>query len=358
MRLLSLHEFLRAHRAMVLEKWQRRVQDTLSPGPLSRAELIDSMPAFVDELEAALAPSRESALPDDSEAAPAHGIQRYREGFDIGEVIREYGLLGDVVLEVAGNEDGTLTNHDVRVLLTSLHTGAAEAVREYVRRRDAQLRQQSARHLSFVAHELRGPLGAAWIALGIVRRTLQQAPGRAVELLDRSLSHLRELIDHVLVAGRLEAGIEPQYARVALDALFRAIELDALPQAEDRNLTLVLEMDEGLQVEGDERLLRSAIGNLVRNAIKFSEPGGTITVRGRAAGGTVTVEVEDACGGLPVESTSELFEPFVQRGADRTGLGLGLAIVRQAIEAHHGTVEVRNLPGRGCVFTARLPAMR
>jgi signal transduction histidine kinase len=117
-------------------------------------------------------------------------------------------------------------------------------------------------------------------------------------------------------------------------------------------------MDEGLQVEGDERLLRSAIGNLVRNAIKFSEPGGTITVRGRAAGGTVTVEVEDACGGLPVESTSELFEPFVQRGADRTGLGLGLAIVRQAIEAHHGTVEVRNLPGRGCVFTARLPAMR
>jgi signal transduction histidine kinase len=66
--------------------------------------------------------------------------------------------------------------------------------------------------------------------------------------------------------------------------------------------------------------------------------------------------VEDACGGLPAGAGAELFEPFVQRGADRSGLGLGLAIARQAIEAHGGTVELRNRPGHGCVFTVRLPA--
>ena len=64
------------------------------------------------------------------------------------------------------------------------------------------------------------------------------------------------------------------------------------------------------------------------------------------------------CGGLPDGASTELFEPFVQRGTDRSGLGLGLAIVRQAVEAHGGTVAVENLPGRGCVFTVRLPAAR
>jgi signal transduction histidine kinase len=66
--------------------------------------------------------------------------------------------------------------------------------------------------------------------------------------------------------------------------------------------------------------------------------------------GGITVEVEDGCGGLPQENTTELFEPFVQRGENRTGFGLGLAIVKQALEAHGGRVSVRNLPGKGCVF--------
>ena len=100
--------------------------------------------------------------------------------------------------------------------MTSLNTGAAGAVLEYVRWRDDESRQQQARHLSFVAHELRSPLGAAWTALGIVRGTLEHAPARAVQLLDRSLSTLRELIDHVLVAGKLEAAeLHPERVVVA-----------------------------------------------------------------------------------------------------------------------------------------------
>ena len=70
------------------------------------------------------------------------------------------------------------------------------------------------------------------------------------------------------------------------------------------------------------------------------------------------IEVEDSCGGLPPDVGSDLFEPFVQRATDRTGLGLGLAIVRQAIDAHHGSVQLRNRPGQGCVFTISLPAVR
>src|SRR5262245_19933831 len=206
----TLHEFLSAHGDAVIERWQRRVQERLGPDHLDRAELVNEMPKFVVELIASLRPDTASALPDGSDTAPAHGRQRYLKGFDVDQVIREYGILGEVILEAVAEMNGTITAREARTMLTSLHTGAAEAVVEYVRRRDEESRHQNARHLSFVAHELRSPLGAAWTALEIVRRTLEQAPPRAVELLHRSLGGLRELIDHVLVAGRLEAGGAPK----------------------------------------------------------------------------------------------------------------------------------------------------
>jgi signal transduction histidine kinase len=67
------------------------------------------------------------------------------------------------------------------------------------------------------------------------------------------------------------------------------------------------------------------------------------------------IEIEDRCGGLPQGDSQELFKPFVQRGSDRPGFGLGLAIVEQSIKAHGGLVTVRNLPGKGCVFSLELP---
>jgi signal transduction histidine kinase len=78
-------------------------------------------------------------------------------------------------------------------------------------------------------------------------------------------------------------------------------------------------------------------------------------VRAGRHDGDIRVEVEDGCGGLPEDSEAQLFEPFVQRGDDRTGFGLGLAIVKQALEAHGGRVSVLNLPGTGCVFALDLP---
>ena len=143
------------------------------------------------------------------------------------------------------------------------------------------------------------------------------------------------------MAGKLEAGVELHPERVVVADLVRGVEADALPHAEDRQLSLRVDVPDALVVDGDPRLLRSAVGNLVRNAVKFSRPGGVVDIRGRTDGDAVVVEVEDACGGLPDGASTELFEPFVQRGTDRSGLGLGLAIVRQAVEAHGGTVAVR-----------------
>jgi signal transduction histidine kinase len=73
------------------------------------------------------------------------------------------------------------------------------------------------------------------------------------------------------------------------------------------------------------------------------------------APGSVTIEVADACGGLPPGKIEDLFSPTVQRGGNRTGFGLGLSIARQAVEAHLGRIDVRDVPGTGCVFSILLP---
>jgi len=80
-----------------------------------------------------------------------------------------------------------------------------------------------------------------------------------------------------------------------------------------------------------------------------------VQLRTVAAAGDVRIEVEDECGGLPAGLAEDLFRPFERRGTDRTGLGLGLAISRQGIQASGGTLDVQNLPGKGCVFCIHLP---
>ena len=96
--------------------------------------------------------------------------------------------------------------------------------------------------------------------------------------------------------------------------------------------------------------------NLLRNAFKFSAPGGTICLRvSQIAGERVCIEVEDECGGLPPGDEEGLFQSFEQRNIDRSGLGLGLAVSRQSVRAVGGELRVRNLPAKGCVFSLELP---
>jgi signal transduction histidine kinase len=95
--------------------------------------------------------------------------------------------------------------------------------------------------------------------------------------------------------------------------------------------------------------------NLLSNAFKFTRAGGHVVLRAHDADGSVLIEVVDECGGIP-DSTADRFRPFGERrGSDRTGLGLGLSIARKAVDRHGGQIEVRNLPGKGCVFVIQIP---
>jgi signal transduction histidine kinase len=138
--------------------------------------------------------------------------------------------------------------------------------------------------------------------------------------------------------------------------IIEEVEIGASMFAEARNLLLsVVTVDETVVVLADRQILAAAIANLLQNAFKFTRPGSTVRLRAASVESRVLVEIEDECGGLPPGRPESLLRPFVQRSADRTGMGLGLSICVQAAKAFGGELRVRDLPGRGCIFTLDLP---
>jgi signal transduction histidine kinase len=129
--------------------------------------------------------------------------------------------------------------------------------------------------------------------------------------------------------------------------------------ADYTGLTLIIEpIAPDLKADVDTQLLESALMNLLTNACKYTREGGRVTLRARADGGKLRIEVQDQCGGIP-EAKGDPFAPFGdRRGKDRTGLGLGLSIARNAIRTQDGEVTVVNIPGEGCIFAIELPLVR
>lgn len=151
-------------------------------------------------------------------------------------------------------------------------------------------------------------------------------------------------------------GLAARPQRLELRGFVEDLVFDASVEAQARGINVEVSVEEDLSIQADPRLLRSAISNLLHNAVKFTGPKTTVTLRARRDEGRVVIDVADQCGGLPAGKVEELFSPLVQRAADRSGFGLGLAIAKQATAAHDGIIRVRDVPGVGCVFTLDLPS--
>jgi signal transduction histidine kinase len=351
----TLFGVLKSRREVLVACWGAKIRAAVN-APLTTAELLDRMPAFVDEIIDALYPGI-AQVPSTSGNAEEHGLQRLRLHFDVAEVVREYGLLHECILEIARDAGVPPGLREQQVLSRWLNSGIADAIAQYVRQRDEQSDQQTSEHLGFIAHELRNPLSAARAAVQRLRNNDRAGP-RATDLLERSLRRASDMIDNALSHTSLKLGALPKMEPVALADLLHDVELDASIDAQARGIDLIVEPLRDTVVSADPRLLRSAVFNLVQNALKFSRAGSIVVVRARASPRRVAIEVADACGGLPPGKIDDLFSPLVQRSDNRTGFGLGLAIARQAVEAHGGDITVEDLPGVGCIFTIELTPSR
>jgi signal transduction histidine kinase len=358
---MDLIDILTTKKTEVMDRWRANVVGTIAPEAMRPVELLDHLPTFVDEIASAL---REDAglspngpLPEESPAAAVHGEQRLRLGFSLDAVVREYGALRDAIVATARDAGAQPTFRELNVLSNAMISGIAHAVTEYAQQRDAQLLRLANEHFAFIAHELRNPLSSAIIALELLKQQgALPTEGRAVRALERGLKQTTSLVDQTLKIARIASGIELRRQPTTIQALLEDAELEAMSEAEAKGIELRMVVAEDAQVLLDRRLVGSAVGNLLRNGVKYSHQGSVVEVRGTVSNGRVVIEIEDGCGGLSPGHVEAAFAPFVRLDERQSGFGLGLAIAKQAVDAHGGTIRVQNLPKKGCIFVLELPA--
>jgi two-component system sensor histidine kinase CpxA len=227
------------------------------------------------------------------------------------------------------------------------------------------LKAQS-RLLNDISHELRSPLARLNVALGLAR---QRAGIESTDMLDRiemEASRLNELIARILTLARLEEGEQVPQTPVPLSELVESVVEDAEFEAQARHCHVHATIAEGdWQVRGNPSLLHSAIENVVRNAIRYTQEGTSVEVdlRGeeRAGASEAVLRVSDSGPGVPGDALTKLFQPFYRldeaRGRMTGGVGLGLAITERAVRFHGGKVSASNRASGGLMVEIRLPLL-
>jgi signal transduction histidine kinase/DNA-binding response OmpR family regulator len=218
--------------------------------------------------------------------------------------------------------------------------------------------------LANVSHELRTPLtsvkGYAEALSEELLGPLTDAQREALEVSSRNLDRLLHMINELLSYARFESGkIQVERRPTDLVGIARQV-VEGVVAARGPALDLRLEVDDDLPaVDADGTRIAQVIENLVTNAVKFTPVGGSIVVRLHREGDEVGVEVADSGIGIPREEQNRIFDRFYQVESSSTrkygGIGLGLAIVRQILDAHGCAIEVVSEPGQGATFRFRLP---
>jgi signal transduction histidine kinase len=350
---LMLHDFITENRDEIIDLCRVKVGARPAPRP-TLEELRHGVPRFLDQLAETLrlqAPS--SRLIRDS--AALHGGELLHLGFTVGQVVHDYGDICQSITELALEKKAPISTAEFRTLNRCLDDAIANAVTEYGKQRDHRISAEGKERLGVFTHELRNLLNTAMLSFEVLQTGSVGVGGATGAVLGRSLSGLRDLVDRSLADARLIAGIQNR-ERIIMSEFIEEVEVAAAMEARERGLRLtVVGLDGDVAVAADRQILSSVVANLLQNAFKFTRPEGHVSLRSSADLDRVRMEVEDECGGLPPGDPRALFLPFEQRGGDRTGLGLGLAISRRGVEASGGVLKVRNLPGKGCVFTIDLP---
>lgn len=350
-----LPAFLSANREAVITRARAKVGARFAPRA-TEEELQKGIPLFIDQLIAMLLLSGAS-VDTLAESAAEHGRALLEAGFTVAQVVHDYVSVCQAITELTDETSEPVTAAEYVTLHRCLDEAIAQAVTEYMRRREQALSSLETERLGALAHELRNALGVAMLAFQTLRSGKVALGGSTASLVDRSLRRLSSLVESSIAHVRIESGHHvPE--RTSLRELVEDIEVGASMEANALGLTLsVPPVERGVDLAVDRQLLAAAVGNLLQNAFKFTHPRGHVMLRTSSTEDRVLIEVEDECGGLPPGEVDALFRPFEQRSGNRTGLGLGLVISRRSVEADGGVVRVRDLPGKGCVFTIDLPRL-
>jgi PAS domain S-box-containing protein len=289
-----------------------------------------------------------------------------------------------ITMVMACDEQGNLKGHHCFMKDISDRKQAEEELRQtnerlgFINRELERATRLKDEFLANMSHELRTPLNAILgMSEGLqesVFGELNERQHQSIATIERSGRHLLELINDILDLSKIEAGkLELEIASVSVNRLCNSSLTFVRQQAIQKNLHLVTEIPPDLgEIAVDERRLRQVLINLLNNAVKFTQTGGSITLKVQLnkstekkdplltqSGATICFSVIDTGIGIATEDIGKLFQPFVQIDSrlnrQHAGTGLGLALVKQIVELHGGSITVSSKLSQGSCFTVCLP---
>jgi signal transduction histidine kinase len=361
---------LRASTDRILSRWRDEVLRLVPQADqLTLRQLDNSLPDLLERTATALQADQPDPTAELQTIAPAHGVARFHEDYNLNELLIEYSLLRRIVLEELTEERGgaQLSVAETVEINQAIDVAMRGAVRVFSEHQANELRIQAnamAKYLSFLSHDLRGGLNGVMLMIEVLRRDLASESrfSASVEDLDsmrRSMLETVATMDRFLSAEKLRRGrmpikVEPVNIRgLCLDiARFFGHQLEAAQEIQ-------LDADPSIEIHTDRELLSMILQNVLSNAIKYGR-GKNVSLSATSppqkAGGCI-ISVADRGYGIALDKLATLFTPFT-RGETygQQGVGLGLFISRQAADLLGGRLWAESTPGEGTTFHVRLPA--
>lgn len=277
---------------------------------------------------------------------------RVEQDIPIAEVVQEYKLAMRVIREWVAERRLQVEFEEYSYLYEALFELVAESVRRYAHYQAERVSQERAEYLAGLAHQMRTPLAALIMRAQLLGRCPERAPQLA-DKLERNARHLLFLVNGVMRLERFkpeELPVRPRmlYPSNLIDDLID----DRRAAAEPKGLRLEALVDRSLSMCLDPELFTDALGNLLDNAIKYTEQG-FVRVEVEPEGDTVLFRVRDSGPGISPARRKTLFRPT--EPGPHGGMGIGLHVVKRAVEAQQGELGVETGLGQGSTFWFRLP---
>ncbi len=348
----------------IITEWRGEAGQLLRALKLDKPTITDHLPDVIAEITRDLALSREGILSVEHQrgSPPAHGVQRFHDGLDVGEVVAEYNLLRVAFITVAERHGLYVVGEAARIINHRIDEAVRLAVMSFAAQQALIRKDQQDEHLAFIAHDLRTPLNAVSLLIdalkeGLDAKAITEA-GDLFEIVTRNLNrvedYIKKVLDLNLQPSATGSSFRPERRTFELWPLVQRLILDLRSVSSKHDIEVLNEIPRRLTMHADAGLISQVFQNLLGNAFKYAASG-RVVVSANENGDGVNCVVHDNGAGIPLEMLAKVFDRSAT-DPEKEGAGLGLAIVKQIVDAHDGTVTAESTHGAGATFSFTIPA--
>ena len=369
--LAKMADLIQQQSQQLMQLWRNKVQQVPSARNFDTPAASSHIAGLLDDIAAALLKGKKKSLltlPIDT-ATEIHGLHRFQDGFNLIEIVADYNALREAIQEFAEANRLSITGGVRAIMDRILDKAIGVAVQTYSEQKALEIERQREEHLSFIVHDLKTPLSAVSTAAMILDNELsKEGKGERIQtmldIVHRNTGRLKTLISRVIEEQK-------QLLRTRVDSIFAAKmakrDVDLWPLIEEllhdfqtlmepKRIYARNEVPDSCSIFADPVLIMQVFQNLLSNAIEN-------TSHGEVAIGAVISDAErlvrcwvrDTGKGIPENRIGKVFDKLETDREERGGLGLGLAIAKQVVEAHGGEIAVKSRSPEGSTFEFTLP---